>query len=132
GEPVDYLGLIDSYYRFDEPTTDEPPADFIDVPVYIAALEPARRRECLARHEIYAIAARRYAARSLHLTVDLIKAQRCDFPSMQNCRGWERVLPAEAIRLHEVPGCHYSMMSVPFVAAAAAAVARGLALRGPS
>ncbi|WP_257386260.1 non-ribosomal peptide synthetase [Tahibacter caeni] len=127
GESVTYLGLIDSYYRFDEPTTDERPEDFAEVPLHVAALEPALRRQCLARHEIYALAARRHAARPLHLTVDLIKAQRCDFAAMRASRGWERVLPADALRLHEVPGCHYSMMTAPFVDAVAQALMRGLA-----
>ncbi|MBL8300937.1 MAG: amino acid adenylation domain-containing protein [Rhodanobacteraceae bacterium] len=126
GEQVDYLGLIDSYYRFDEPTTDERPADFAETPLHVAALEPARQQECLARHEIYALAARRYAARPLHLRVDLIKAQRCDFPAMQAYRGWERVLPLSALRVHEVDGCHFSMMTPPFITGTAAALAEGL------
>jgi len=132
GEQVAYLGLIDSYYRFDEPTTDAKPEDFAEVPLHVAALDPALRRQCLARHEIYALAARRHAARPLHLAVDLIKAQRCDFAAMQAWRGWERVLPAAALRAHEVPGCHYSMMTAPFVDAVAQALMEGLAGRAGS
>jgi amino acid adenylation domain-containing protein len=127
GETVAYLGLIDSYYRFDEPTTDDKPDDFAEVPVHVAALPPALRRQCLARNEIYALAARCYVARPLHLAVDLIKAERCEFAAMRAWRGWERVLPTEAIRLHEVPGCHYSMMTAQFVDAVAQALMLGLA-----
>lgn len=126
GERVAYLGLIDSYYRFDEPTTDERPEDFAEVPLHVAALDPALRRQCLARHEIYALAARRHAARPLHLAVDLIKAARCDFAAMRTWRGWERVLPVDTLRPYEVPGCHYSMMTAPYVDAVAQALMRGL------
>jgi amino acid adenylation domain-containing protein len=126
GERVAYLGLIDSYYRFDEPTTDERPEDFAEVPLHVAALDPALRRQCLARHEIYALAARRHAARPLHLAVDLVKAARCDFAAMRTWRGWERVLPVDTLRPYEVPGCHYSMMTAPYVDAVAQALMRGL------
>jgi len=36
------------------------------------------------------------------------------------------VLPPAAIRVHDVDGCHFSMMTAPFIAGTAAAVARGL------
>lgn len=127
GEAVEYLALIDSYYQFDEPMTDERPVEFAEVPLHVAALDPAHRNACLTRHTIYALAARRYVARPLHVPICLIKAQRCDFPAMQAYRGWERVLPVEAIRLQEVPGCHYSMMTPPLVADTVAAIAKGLA-----
>ncbi len=126
GETVEYLGLIDSYYGLDEPGSDEHPAQFAEVPPHVAALDPATRQYCLERHEIYALAARRYAARPLHVAVDLIKTRQCDVSSMRAWRGWERVLPPSAIRVHDVDGCHYSMMTAPFIVGTAAAVARGL------
>ncbi|WP_313918702.1 non-ribosomal peptide synthetase [Tahibacter sp.] len=126
GETVEYLGLIDSYYGFEEPGRDEHPAQFAETPPHVAALDPATRQICLARHEIYALAARRYAARPLHITVDLVKTSQCDVPPMREWRGWERVLPPAAIRVHDVDGCHFSMMTTPFIAGTAAALARGL------
>jgi amino acid adenylation domain-containing protein len=126
GEQVEYLCLIDSYYHAEEPTTDERPLVFAEIPAHVAALEPAQRQECLARHEIYALAARRYSARALHLDVHLVKAQQCDFVDMCHSHGWEHVLPRASLRISEVPGCHYSMMTTPFIAATAAAVGQGL------
>lgn len=126
GEVVEYLGLIDSYYGFDEPGSDADRARFAGIPPHVAALDPTTRQVCLARHEIYALAARRYTARPLHITIDLIKTRQCDFPHMHEWRGWERALPPSAIRVHDVEGCHFSMMTAPFIAGTAAAVARGL------
>ena len=154
GERIGFLGLIDSHHpsaHRDDPQTDAAPvealgqscgralqaADASASDGLAAHLEcsmladgsSASQSHALRRRLLgYQDALRRYHPQPIDTAVRLFVAeQRSD--SLLPALGWERCVPAVALRLQTVPGNHRSMMQSPQIEVLAQALAAALTVQ---
>ena len=134
GEPIDFLGLIDTYAGTASRGTAragselEPREQPAMIPDHLAHGSPDELRKVTRRVTEHERILAAYNVCPIDAVVHLFTAEADTARHRRDpLRGWGSVLPAERRRVLAVPGDHFSILSPPNVAALGRALSRALA-----